>query len=172
MLNHAQGVARARSLAAQEAADAARRAARAAGRKAPGRTGRPSSYDEAVWHEIMGRVMRGEGLVAICREREMPSVGTIYNWMRARPELVEDYRKTRELIPEIMVEEACERLPYLGQRKSSPMLRRTVREADKAAARLKLKRYAPRQGPERLKVFVEAPDGAVQTIYGDGVETG
>src|SRR5689334_12310570 len=43
MLNHAQGVARARSLAAQEAADAARRAERAAGRKAPGRTGRPSS---------------------------------------------------------------------------------------------------------------------------------
>jgi hypothetical protein len=171
MLNHAQGVARARSLAAQEAADAARRASRAAARKAPGRTGRPSSYDEAVWAEIMVRVMRGEGLVAICREREAPSVGTIYNWMRARPELVEDYRRTRELIPDIMLEEACERLPYLGERKSWPMLRRTVRESDKAAARLKLKRYAPKTGPERLTVVVEAPDGAVQTIYGDGAET-
>ena len=171
MLDHAQGVARARSLAAQGATDVARRAARAAARKAPGRTGRPSSYDEGVWSEIMVRVMRGEGLTVICRERGMPSVGTIYNWMRARPELVEDYRRTRSLIPEIMLEEACDRLPYLGERKSWPMLRRTVRESDKAAARLKLKRYAPRQGPATLKVFVEAPDGAVQTIYGDGSES-
>lgn len=172
MLDHAQGVARARSLAAQEVRDAARRAKRAAARRAPGRTGRPSSYDEGVWNTIMVRVMRGEGLVAICREREMPSVGTIYNWMRARPELVEDYRRTRELIPDIMLEEACERLPWVGERKSWRMLRRTVRETDKAAARLKLKRYAPRQGPETLSVVVEAPDGAVRAIYGDGAEAG
>jgi len=52
------------------------------------------------------------------------------------------------------------------------MLRRTVRETDKASARLKLKRYAPRQGPEVVNVFVEETDGVVRPIYGDGADTG
>jgi len=175
MLDHAQGVARARSLAAQGAADAARRAERAAARRAPGRTGRPCSYDKALWDEIMARLMGGEGLAVICRDPRMPSVGTAYNWMRARPELVADYRKAKTFTLDIMLGDACDRLPWMGERKSWPMLNRTVRATEKAAARLKLKRYAPRQGPGRLKVVVEGPDGAEQTIYGDaafGVSAG
>jgi hypothetical protein len=114
----------------------------------------------------MARLMGGEGLQAICRDAHMPVVGTVYNWMRAQPALVADYRKAKTFTLDAMLEQACAPLPWLGERKSWPMLNRTVRATEKAAARLKLKRYAPRRGPETLDVFAAGPDGAVQAIYG------
>lgn len=166
MLDHAQGVARERALAAQARADAARRAARAGARKAAGRTGRPSGFCLAAWNEVMARLMGGEGLKAICRDPRLPSVGTIYNWMRAAPELVEDYRKAKTFTLDGLLELHCEHLPWIGERKSWPMLRRAVRAAEKRAARLTLKSYAARVGPEALTVVVEEPDGSRRAIYG------
>ncbi len=169
MLEHAQDVARARALTAQAEADTARRRARAAARTAPGRTGRPSSFDEGAWGLIMARLLGGEGLAAICRDADLPSAGTVYNWMRAAPALVEDYRTARAFTAEIMVEQACEGLPWIGERQSWPMLRRVVRAAEKQAARLKLKRYAEPRAPEGLTVTVESPDGSRRGRGGRGL---
>jgi hypothetical protein len=109
MLDHAQALARGRALTAQGAADAARRAERAGARKAAGRTGRPSSFDEAAWDEIRARLMGGEGLTAICRDAHLPAVGTVYNWMRARPEVVAEYRRARSFALDGLLERACGR---------------------------------------------------------------
>lgn len=167
MLDHAQALARGRALAAQGAADAARRAERAGARKSAGRTGRPSSFDASAWDEICARLMGGEGLTAICRDAHMPAVGTVYNWMRAAPaELVGEYRKARSFTLDVMLEQACEPLVWQGERKSLPMLKRTVKATEKRAARLKLKRYAERQGPETVTVALEELDGTRRTIYG------
>jgi len=114
----------------------------------------------------MARLMGGEGLEAVCRDPRLPSAGTIYNWMRAAPELVEDYRKSRTFALEGLLERHCEHLPWIGERKSWPMLRRAVRAAEKRAARLTLKRYAARVGPQALTVLVEEPDGSPRPIYG------
>jgi hypothetical protein len=170
MLEHAQAVARGRALAAQGAADAARRAERAGARKAVGRTGRPSSFDAADWDEIRARLMGGEGLTAICRDPHMPAVGTVYNWMRARPELVEAYRLARSLALDGLLERACDRLVWEGERKSWPKLNRTVRATEKRAARLKLKRYAEPQGPQTVTFTLEEPDGTRRVIYGGPVD--
>jgi hypothetical protein len=166
MLDHAQALARGRALAAQGAADAARRAERAGARKAAGRTGRPSSFDRVAWDEIRARLMGGEGLTAICRDAHLPAVGTVYNWMRARPERVAEYRLARRFALDSLLETACDRLVWQGDRKSWPMLNRTVRATEKLAARLKLKRYAEPRGPETLTVTLEEADGTLQVIYG------
>jgi len=165
MKAHALGVARARSLAAQGARDAARRAAAGPFGGARGRTGRPSGYEPGIANTIMTRVMQGEGLEAVCRDPAMPSVGTVYGWMRRHPELLADYRRAKAMVEEIMVEQACEALPWLGERRSWPMLRRTVRAMEKAAARVSLKRYAPGGGPEAWRVVVAQADGRRRVVY-------
>ena len=167
MKAHALGLARARSLAAQRERDAARQAALGRGRCRAWNAGL-DGYDEEVADAILLRLMRGEGLSEVCRDPRLPCVGTAYNWMRRHPEFLEQYRRAKGLALEIMLEEACEPLPWLGERKSWPMLRRTVKAVERHAGRRSLKRYAPAQGPAELQVVFEAPDGTVRVIYGEG----
>ncbi|HEX3367074.1 hypothetical protein [Phenylobacterium sp.] len=166
MKRHALNVARAAALAAQGEADLARRAARASARKAVGRTGRPSGYSREVVDPILAPMMGGETLAEICAQPGRPSVATVFNWLRRYPEFLERYRWAKDRAPDIMAGEACEDLPWLGERESYALLRRTVRESDKRAARLSLKRYAPWAGPTQVTMAVEEPDGVRRTIYG------
>jgi hypothetical protein len=165
MKAHAQSAARARSLAAQAARDGARwDAARPFGGPR-GRTGRPSGYGPQIAEAILERVVVGEGLEAVCRDPAMPCLATVYGWMRRHPEFLDAYRRTKTGLDETMAEMACADLPWLGERKSWPMLRRTVRAAEKAARRLSLKRLAPAAGPSRLRVELEDADGTRRAIY-------
>jgi hypothetical protein len=166
MKRHALDVARAASLAAQAQADQARRAARACARKTAGRTGRRSGYCAEVTEPIVGRLMGGETLEAICAEPGRPSVATVFNWLRRYPEFLARYRWAKARTADVMVSEACEDLPWIGERASWALLARTVRESDERAARLSLKRYAPWTGPKAVTVAVEEPDGTRRTIYG------
>lgn len=165
MKAHALSVARAASLAAQGARDAARRAGVGAGKRMAWNAGF-DGYDAEIDGMICARLMGGMTLAGICREPGMPSVGTVFNWLRRHPEFLANYRRAKALAPDIMVGDACEHLPWIGERKSWPMLRRVVRETDRASARLSLKRYAPAEGPVVLTVAVEQPDGSVEVIYG------
>jgi hypothetical protein len=168
MKDHALATARTRSLAAQ-AAQAARDGARwdearpFGGRR--GRTGRPSGYGPEIAQAILERVVVGEGLEAVCRDPAMPCVATVYGWMRRYPEFLAAYRLMKTGLEETMVELACERLPWLGDRRGWPTLRRTVRAAETAARRLSLKRLAPPTGPQTLRVHLEEPDGTRRVIY-------
>jgi hypothetical protein len=165
MKAHALATARERSLAAQAERDAARW-----GREKPfggprGRTGRPSGYCEAVADAILERLVVGEGLEAVCRDPAMPSVATVYGWLRRYPEFLEGYRQIKGGVEEAMVELACADLPWLGERKSWPILHRTVRAAERAARRLSLKRLAPAAGPRTLTVRLKDADGTQRVLY-------
>jgi transposase-like protein len=165
MKAHALSVARAASLAAQGRRDAARRAAVGTRTRKAWNAGL-DGYDADIDWAICERLVMGETLTAICRRWDMPSIGTVYHWLRRYPEFLEHYRCAKAAAPEAMLELACEGLPWIGERKSWPMLRRVVRETDRASARLSLKRYAPAEGPRELTVRVEQPDGSVEVIYG------
>jgi hypothetical protein len=153
-------------LAGQAARDEARREKMWTGQRVTWNAGF-DGYDPEIGDAISRRVMMGEALTAICREPAMPCVGTVYNWMRRYPAFLEDYRRAKAMVEEIMVEQWVEALPFESERKSWPLMRRTVRAAEKAAARLSLKRYAPRQGPAVLRVLATGPDDVVRVIYGD-----
>jgi hypothetical protein len=165
MKAHALSVARGRSLAAQAARDGGRWSAEQPFGGARGRTGRPSGYGPKIADEILDRVVVGEGLEAVWRDRSMPCLATVYGWMRRYPEFLEAYRQVKGGVEEPMVELACADLPWIGERKSWPMLRRTARAAQRAARRVSLKRLAPAQGPTTLRVVLEPDDGPARVIY-------
>lgn len=167
MKAHALSVARARSLAAQAARDAARWSGARPFGGPRGRTGRPSGYGPEIAQAILERVVMGEGLVAVCRDPSMPCVATVYGWMRRHPAFLEMYRRMKTGVEEAMVEVACEDLPWLGEKRSWPMMRRAQKAAARAAARVSLKRLAPPEGPQALTVVVCEPDGTQRTIYGE-----
>jgi hypothetical protein len=164
MKRHALATARARSLAAQAARDRVRSAGRPFG-GLRGRTGRPSGYGPEIADAILERLVVGEGLEAVCRDPAMPSVGTVYGWLRRYPEFLESYRAIKAGVAEAMVELACADLPWLGERKSWPILHRTVRATERAARRLSLKRLAPAAGPRTLTVVLEDADGSSRVLY-------
>jgi hypothetical protein len=166
MKANALSVARARSLAAQRARDEARLAAMGTGRRVAWNAGR-DGYCPEVAEAILERLIVGESLQAVCRDPDMPSLGTVYNWLRRHPTFVDDLRSVKAMVEDAMVELACADLPWIGERKSWPMLRRVVKATVRRARRLSLKRYAPAKGPRALRVMV-ADEGEAQVIYDSG----
>jgi hypothetical protein len=166
MKDHALSEARAASLAAQGARDAARRAAMGTGKRKSWNAGR-DGYNPRIDGMICARLMAGMTLADICAEAGMPSVGTVFNWLRRHPGFLAHYRRAKALAPDIMAQNACEDLPWIGARASWVSLRRTIRASDKRAARGSLKRYAPHRGPLEVTVRLAAADGSERVIYGD-----
>lgn len=111
--------------------------------------------------------MVGETLDAICARPGAPSRGTVYNWLRRHPDFLARYRRMKAGLSEVMVQIACEELPYIGERESWVMLRRVVRETEARARRLSLKRYAPAAGPPKFTALLHDGEGPPTVIYGE-----
>jgi len=60
------------------------------------KTGRPSSFTQAVADEIVERVSHGEPLAQVLRSPGMPGLTTWYDWCKARPDLSERIARARE----------------------------------------------------------------------------
>lgn len=43
--------------------------------------GRPNSYNNKIANRIHKQLLRGRSLTAICRDENMPSLKTVYNWL-------------------------------------------------------------------------------------------
>lgn len=61
------------------------------------RTGRHSTYTSEMANEICTRLASGQSLHEICRDKErgMPNIATIYDWLAAHPEFDERYARAR-----------------------------------------------------------------------------
>jgi hypothetical protein len=170
MLAHAQGVARARALADQSAREAARRAAwDRPGRRTAWNAGL-SGYCPQIRAEICVGLMMGKSLSALCREPGMPSIATVYGWLRAHPDFVIAYRKARAIQAATLAEEAVDTIPppFAGSR----ALHRHFRAAERAAGFVKLRRYAPPEGPPALTVALVFEDEAQARLIYDQRRTG
>ncbi|HEX3699951.1 MAG TPA: hypothetical protein VHV27_04685 [Phenylobacterium sp.] len=165
MLGHAQGVARERALAAQAGRDAARRAAWAQpGRRTAWNAGLNGFMPE-IEDEICVRLMMGEALSAICRDPQMPSVATVYNWLRANPGFVAAYREARIVQAETLMDLAADSAPRPG-RGVLRALDRHFKAARRVLGLVKLRRYAPPSGPPRLTVaLVVAGQASGRVLY-------
>jgi hypothetical protein len=59
--------------------------------------GRPAmEYDPALGEEICQRLSNGQSLTAICELPHMPSVPTVYGWIRKEASFASDYMRARE----------------------------------------------------------------------------
>ncbi len=61
------------------------------------KNGRPSLYSQALVTAICDRLIKGESLRSICRDEDMPSQSTIFNWLTKYPEFSEQYVRAREI---------------------------------------------------------------------------
>lgn len=174
--------ARRRALADQDRRDAARRAAVAAGLHAPsGRVawnrGRSRCSPEALGRIFAG-LEEGRSLQEVCRDPGMPCVATVYNWMRAEPELRARYRAARDRWLTYAVERSMAEagLTWDGGFRTSM---RRVREAEGAAlrrsAQLAPKRYAdgiygPKPPVSYENMALESPGVAARASQASSVD--
>jgi hypothetical protein len=59
--------------------------------------GQPTKFTQEKWELILEAVATYQDLVEICQQPDMPSVQTIYRWMRESPELKQDMRDAWEM---------------------------------------------------------------------------
>lgn len=74
----------------------------------------PSGYSEARAEAICLRLIHAESLTSICRAPAMPSLGTVYNWLRRHPEFVRRYKLAREMGRELLIDKAAARAEGAG----------------------------------------------------------
>lgn len=55
--------------------------------------GRPATFDKSITDEIFDRMAGGESLKRICSEDGMPSMQTVFKWLRLHPELGDNYAR-------------------------------------------------------------------------------
>lgn len=70
-----------------------------------GKPGRPSGYSEQVAQKICHRMINGESLTSICKDKDMPSRVTVYDWMEAHPEFRARCARAREGLADFLVDE-------------------------------------------------------------------
>ena len=131
---------------AREVRRARRVAERAAAGKAPdgrGWAAGSSGYGPTIAAAICDRVCLGEPLYRVCADPAMPSLGTVYNWLRAYPEFVALYRRAKEVAFDYVVETAADDAVWLGTEAASMRaLERSVRAAHGRCAKLAPKGFA------------------------------
>jgi len=115
----------------------------------PGSAGRPawnrrrSGYGPEIADAICDRLCVGEALQSVCADPAMPSIATVYNWLRAHPEFLADYRRARELAFDFILMTEAERAPWLGSEKRSLRgLKRIERAARRRCAQIAPKQFA------------------------------
>jgi len=65
-------------------------------KKEPKPTGRPSTFTDDKFAEIVERISNGEPLAQVCRDEHMPALRTVYDWMEERPNLSARFARARE----------------------------------------------------------------------------
>jgi hypothetical protein len=131
----AQDTARRAALALQAKRDEEKRREKRAKRKARGWRAFPefpSGYSRQRADAICERLMAGESLQEICRDPAMPSIATVYNWLRRHSQFVEAYRTARAVQVDVIMGLATEEAPWLGSWSASM---RAFRKAETAALR-------------------------------------
>lgn len=68
----------------------------------------PLPYSTVIGDMICDRIAKGESLRAICGERDMPSMPTIFKWLDNNPPFVEQYARAREVQAETLAYQALE----------------------------------------------------------------
>lgn len=67
--------------------------------------GRPSDYSPELASRICEQLSGGISLRTVCKADDMPCAATVFNWLRAKPEFVEQYTRAKEESADALVEE-------------------------------------------------------------------
>lgn len=70
--------------------------------------GRRTTYTEETAAEICGRIKDGETLRAICRDDDMPSWRTVYDWLTSHEDFATRFALARDIGAEAIAQEALD----------------------------------------------------------------
>lgn len=71
------------------------------GKKAKKVVGRPTTYTEKLAAEILERLINGECLESICKDKHTPVVSTVFEWRKKNPSFSKAYSRARKLQAEV-----------------------------------------------------------------------
>ena len=66
---------------------------------------RPSIYTKELADNICAQLAEGISLRTVCKSEAIPSAATVFNWLRTRPEFLEQYARAKEESADAMSEE-------------------------------------------------------------------
>ncbi len=67
--------------------------------------GRPSLYSPEVAARICAGIADGHSLRKLCREDNIPSLATIFEWLASKPEFAEQYARAKDAQADAMAED-------------------------------------------------------------------
>ena len=70
--------------------------------------GRPSKFTQKLANTICDRIAKGESVRLIAEDKDMPAQKTVYNWLKDRPEFLQQYMRAREDQADFWAEEIIE----------------------------------------------------------------
>lgn len=67
--------------------------------------GRPTDYSQELVDRICAELALGRSLRSVCLSDEMPSMSSIFNWLRIYPEFVQQYTRAKEESADALTDE-------------------------------------------------------------------
>lgn len=67
--------------------------------------GRPSLYTQQLANKICEQLAQGRSMRTVCRAEDMPSMATIFNWLRIHKDFLEQYDKAKQESTDAMAED-------------------------------------------------------------------
>lgn len=68
-------------------------------------TGRPTDYTPELADTICARLSEGESLRSVCKDENMPSRQTVFNWMRTHKGFLDQYARAKQESADAMAED-------------------------------------------------------------------
>lgn len=130
--------------------------------------GRPSDYSQELADKICEELATGKSLRTVCKGKDMPSMQTVFSWMRKNKDFLDQYARAKEESADALAEEMIDladdsTLVITGEdrsdnaRVSAMKLRVDTRKW--IASKLKPKKYGD-------KMDVTSDGKAIVPIYG------
>ena len=123
----------------------------------PAKSGRPSSYTEAMAMNICERIAKGESIQTICAGDDMPHFVTVYRWLNADESFRKMYAGAREEQADTLADE----IVSIADTEPDHARARNRIEARKwVAAKLKPRKYGDKM---EVDMTTNLPDVAKET---------
>lgn len=131
-------------------------------------------FSREVFDAICEKLAEGRSLRSICREDDMPSIGTFLRWVDERPELADHYARARALCIDALAEDILDiaDTPQMGQKSVSKATGLEITEGDMIehrrlqvdARKWLLAKMAPKKYGDKVEQTIQGPGGSAVQI--------
>ncbi len=73
--------------------------------KAPKKMGRPEIWSQKLADRVCEKIAQGYSMRTVCAPEDMPSISTLFKWLREKPEFSQQYARATEERTEAMAED-------------------------------------------------------------------